>query len=178
MSTNLTPDINDHDNIQGSPEAIITLVEYGDYLCPHCGHAYPIVKQLQQEFGDQLKVIFRNFPLRKIHPLASPAAVAAEAAAQQGKFWEMHDLIFENQANLQKSSFAILAEQIGLNMTQFNRDIEDPQMTQKVDLDFESGIMSGVNGTPTFFVNGTRYNGSWEAEELAIFFNTLINNKS
>lgn len=175
MSTSLKPKVNDIDNIQGNPDAVITLVEYGDYQCPHCGHAYPIVKQLQKEFGDKLKLVFRNFPLRKIHPLANAAAIATEAAAKQSKFWEMHDAIFENQEYLDANSFIFFADQLGLDMDQFNNDTAEANIIQKVDDDFESGIISGVNGTPTFFINGIRYNGSWELPDLSAELTSLLN---
>lgn len=174
MSTQLKPleDVTDH--VQGNPGAPITLVEYGDYQCPHCGHAYPIVKQIQKHLGDQLKFIFRNFPLKKAHPLAMAAALAAEAAGRQNKFWEMHDTIFENQLYLNEDSFRLFAEDLGLDLDQFNRDINDEELVDEVDSDFGSGIVSGVNGTPTFFINGMRYNGSCETADLLSALNLAI----
>lgn len=174
MSTNLKPQVTPRDNIQGSPEAVITLVEYGDYQCPHCGHAYPIVKELQEAFKDQLKLVFRNFPLRNIHPLAESAAIAAEAAGRQDRYWEMHDLIFERQRDMHGNSFREFAQELGLDLEQFEKDSNDKEIIEKVESDFESGILSGVNGTPTFFINGTRYNGSWEFEDLAIVLKEMI----
>lgn len=174
MSTQLKPIVGTADNIQGNPAAAITLVEYGDYQCPHCGHAYPIVKEIQQNFGDRLKFVFRNFPLKNIHPLAVPAAIASEAAARQDKFWEMHDVIFENQENLHGNSFRHFAEDIGLDLAQFERDSKDSGIFEKVDTDFESGIMSGVNGTPTFFINGIRHNGPHETADLLAAINEVM----
>jgi len=175
MTTKLKPEVTQNDNIQGNSNAVITLVEYGDYQCPHCGHAYPIVKQIQEQFGDKLKFVFRNFPLQNIHELAVPAAVASEAIGKQNKFWEMHDAIFENQRELNDNSFTKFADQLGADVKQFNEDRNDKIILDKVEGDFESGIVSGVNGTPTFFINGIRYNGSWEFSELAATINEIIN---
>jgi len=175
MSQNLKPQVSLRDNIQGNPKAGITLVEYGDYQCPHCGHAYPIVKQLQEQFGDSLKLVFRNFPLRNIHPLAAAAAIAAEAAGKQGRYWEMHDVIFENQRDMHPGSFSEFAKELGLELEQFEIDRRDREIISKVEEDFESGIMSGVNGTPTFFINGARYNGNWEYDAFAEHLNTMMN---
>lgn len=166
MSTQLKPLISAIDNSQGTTEALLTLVEYGDYQCPHCGHAYPIVKEIQELFGDKLRFVFRNFPLKNIHPLAVSAAIATEAAGNQDKFWEMHDVIFENQKFLHGNSFIHFAEDLGLDIAQFENDCTDSHIIEKVEQDFESGIVSGVNGTPTFFINGIRYNGSYETADL------------
>jgi protein-disulfide isomerase len=176
MSSQLKPMVSVIDNSQGNPDAILTLVEYGDYQCPHCGHAYPIVKQLQKDFGDKLRFVFRNFPLKNIHVFATPAAIAAEAAAKQNKFWEMHDVIFENQQDLHGNSFRLFAKNLGLDIVQFDNDCNDKDIIEKVEQDFESGIISGVNGTPTFFINGIRYNGRNEIEDLATALNDAINN--
>src|SRR5688572_25542695 len=112
----LKPPVSNHDHIQGNVNAAIELVEYGDYQCPYCGQAYPIVKAIQEQFGDNLKFVFRNFPLAKIHPQATMAAIAAEAAAKQKRFWEMHDIIFENQRNLLTKSLVEYARRIGLDL--------------------------------------------------------------
>ena len=138
------------------------LVEYGDYQCGHCGYAYPIIKAVQREMGNNLQFVFRNFPLNEPHPDAFKAAVAAEAAALQNKFWEMHDIIYENQERLDWESLTIYAEKIGLNADRFQDDIQKDTVTDKVESDFESGIRSGVNGTPSFFINGEKYDGDWE----------------
>ena len=162
----LKPPVGNNDHMQGNKNAPIELVEYGDYQCPHCGRAYPIIKNLQEKLGSKLKFIFRNFPLSEIHPDATNAAVAAEAAGAQGKFWEMHDIIFENQLHLSDAHLMKYAASIGLDIAQFKTDFEESRAMEKVENDFESGVISGVNGTPTFFVNGERYNGSWEGEDL------------
>ena len=162
----LTPPVGDQDQQTGNLQATVTLVEYGDYQCPHCGHAYPLVKQLLTEKGDAFRFVFRNFPLNEVHPVAMMAALAAEAAGKQEKFWQMHDLIFEQRQNLSGDILLNLAEQAGLNLQQFANDWRQQSTTDKVESDFESGIRSGVNGTPTFFVNGallTGYDGSYQS---------------
>lgn len=162
----LRPPVSEKDHMEGNPDALIELVEYGDYQCPHCGKAYPIVKRMQEALGDKLKFIFRNFPLAKIHPEATMAAIATEAAARQGKYWEMHDIIFENQEYLDRDSLFEMAGEFDLDMEKFALDMDDPALAQKVESDFESGIRSGVNATPTFFINGEKYNNGWEGERM------------
>jgi len=158
MST-LKPSVSENDHVQGAESASVEIVEFGDYECPHCGDAYPIVKEIQETFRDQIKFVFRNFPLQEAHPLSFPAALAAEAAATQGKFWEMHDAIYENQYRLSESIFDELAETIGLDLDKFKEDFKSNEIRQKIEGDFESGIRSGVNGTPSFYVNGTKFDG-------------------
>ena len=166
MSSILKPAVNSNDHIWGNINAPIELVEYGDYQCEHCGHAYPIIKAVQQEMGSNLKFVFRNFPLSEVHPDAFKAAVAAEAAALQKKFWEMHDIIYENQERLTWEDLFLYADKIGLNLKLFKDDIRKDTIIAKVEADFESGIRSGVNGTPSFFINGKKYEGNWEEYEL------------
>jgi protein-disulfide isomerase len=170
----LKPPVSERDHIQGNPNAKVELVEFGDYQCPHCGRAYPIIKQVQEALGDQLKFVFRNFPLAEIHPQARIAAVATEAANRQGKYWEMHDIVFENQQQLRLPQLLGYARTLGLNMEQFETDIGDDALTDIIDEDFESGVRSGVNGTPTFFIDGHKYTGSWEAEPLISFIREKI----
>ncbi|NIG54120.1 thioredoxin domain-containing protein [Chitinophaga sp. Cy-1792] len=146
-----------HDHTTGNPNASIVLVEYGDYQCPSCGEAYPLVKKLLQHHGDQILFVFRNFPLQEIHPAAMMSALAAEAATHQDKFWEMHDLIFENQAALSVQTLLRFAEELQLDMPRFERDWQSQDTMGTVEKDFTGGLRSGVNGTPTFFVNGQRY---------------------
>lgn len=160
----LKPKVSDRDHIQGNSSADLTIVEYGDYQCPHCGAAHPILKEMMAELGDQIRFVFRNFPLSEMHEYARPAALAAEAAALQGKFWEMHDAIYDNQQNLSTRFFMDLAEQLNLDVDQFKSDMQKESLEEKVEGDFESGMMSGVNGTPTFFVNGQKFDGG--AEDL------------
>ena len=157
----LTPAVTKADHVAGPADAPVTLVEYGDYECPHCGRAYLVVKAIQQELGSQLRFVFRNFPLAEAHPHARLAAQAAEAAAAQGKFWEMHDMIFEHQDALEGEDLLGYAKSLGLDVAKFARDLEAKENVKRVRDDFRSGVRSGVNGTPTFFVNGIRYDGSW-----------------
>lgn len=160
----LKPSVSTTDHAQGNLNADLVIVEYGDYQCPYCGAAYPVLKEIMKEYGSQVKFVFRNFPLSEMHQYARAAAIAAEAADLQGKFWEMHDAIYENQQNLDELYLFKLAENIGLNIAQFKEDIQKAELEEKVDSDFESGIMSGVNGTPSFFINGNKFNGG--AEDL------------
>jgi protein-disulfide isomerase len=148
--------VNSKDHHLGNVNANITLIEYGDFQCPHCRRAHPFIKRLLKERGNDLHFVFRNFPLQEIHPHAYVAAIMAEAAGKQGKFWEMHDLIFENQDRLNTNFLLSLAQDIGLDMAQFARDSKSDEVQNKIETDFESGVRSGVNGTPTFFINGSK----------------------
>jgi protein-disulfide isomerase len=162
MSTHLKPPVSSQDHVQGPAQASIEIVEYGDYQCPHCAAAYPVIKKIQEKFGDQIRFVFRNFPLAESHEYAIPAAIATEAAALQDKFWEMHDVIYENQQSLSEDGLLQMAEKIGLNLPKFKQDIQKEDLQEKVEADFESGVRSGVNGTPSFFVNGTKFDGGAE----------------
>ncbi len=162
LRVSVTPD----DHIQGSDEAPITLVEYGDYECPHCGAAHDIVKQLQKHYGKGLRFVFRNFPLAQIHAQAEAAAEAAEFAGANGKFWEMHDAIFENQQRLGMKLLLELAGRIGLAGDGLRKSLESHEYAAKVRQDFLGGVRSGVNGTPAFFINGVRHDGANDFETL------------
>jgi protein-disulfide isomerase len=162
----LTVSVTEKDHAQGPPDAPATLVEYGDYECPYCGASYPIVKRLREALGDRLRFVFRNFPLNSVHPHASVAAQAAEAAAAQGKFWEMHDMLFEHQSNLADADLTQYALKLGLEPYRFQSDLSSERFADKVQADFRGGVRSGVNGTPTFFINGVRYDGPNRYEEL------------
>lgn len=158
--------VNPADHHQGNANAAMTLVEYGDFQCPYCRRAHPLVKRLLLEKGDELHFVFRNFPLRKIHPHAYSAAVTAEAAGKQNKFWQMHDLIFENQNKITPNYLLFLAVSIDLDLAQFARDSKSEDIRNKIETDFESGIRSGVNQTPSFFLNGRRiltYNETYDS---------------
>lgn len=167
----LTPPVSANDHAAGPDDAPVTLVEYGDYECPYCGMAHFIVQKARGELGTQLRFVFRNFPLAEAHPHARLAAQAAEAAAAQGRFWEMHDTLFEHQDALEADDLLSYAKSLGLDTAQFARDLEAGTYEKRVRDDFRNGVRSGVNGTPTFFVNGTRYDGSWANE--AAFIRTL-----
>jgi protein-disulfide isomerase len=148
----------DRDHIQGPADAPLTLLE--------CGAAYPIVKQVQSQMGNRLRFVFRNFPITTSHPHAEHAAEAAEAAASQGKFWEMHDLLYENQKRLEDADLHRYAEQLGLDVQRFAEDLANGAHIGRVREDFMSGVRSGVNGTPTFYVNGLRHDGDYQLESL------------
>jgi protein-disulfide isomerase len=166
-TSELTLPVDDaRDHIQGPADAPVTLLEYGDYECPFCGAAYPIVKEVQSRMADRLRFVFRNFPISTSHPHAERAAEAAETAASQGKFWEMHDLLYENQAHLDDPDLHRYAEELGLDVQAFDDDLVSGAHAGRVREDFMSGVRSGVNGTPTFYVNGLRHDGSYELETL------------
>ncbi|HET6251333.1 MAG TPA: thioredoxin domain-containing protein [Tepidisphaeraceae bacterium] len=167
MSTLHVP-VTPQDHIQGSPDARIVLVEYGDYQCPHCGHANPIIKRVQNHFGKELAFVFRNFPLNQIHEEAEDAAEAAEFAGAKGVFWEMHDAIFENQEMLGVALLEELAEKLGLAPADLTAALEQNTYTERVKADFMGGVRSGVNGTPTFFINGQRHDGAFEYDDLVM----------
>ena len=156
----------ERDHTQGPADAPVTLVEYGDYECPYCGAAYPIIKQVQERMGEKLRFVFRNFPITTSHPHAEQAAEAAEAAASQGSFWEMHDLLYENQRRLEDEHLRTYAEQLGLDLESFDRDLAEHVHAARVREDFMSGVRSGVNGTPTFYINGARHDDSYEVNTL------------
>jgi len=163
---NLTLPVADRDHIQGPIDAPFKLLEYGDYECPACGQAYPIVQALQKKLGNRLCFAFRNFPLAIPHPHAMHAAEAAEAAGAQGHFWEMHDLLFENQAALDDQSLARYAGTLGLDAERLIREALAGEYWPRIHQDFVTGARGGVNGTPTFFVNGVHYHGGRDVEEL------------
>lgn len=166
MTTLQTP-VNDRDQQTGNLESELTLIEYGDYQCPYCRHAHPLVQRLLRERGRELRFVFRHFPLKKIHAQAAMAALSAEAAGRQGKFWQMHDLLFENQHRFpEKMLFHGLAMELGLNLDRFITDLDDAEIASKVETDFRGGIYSGVNRTPTFFLNTEKvelYNGTYDS---------------
>jgi Na+:H+ antiporter, NhaA family len=152
------------DHVSGSDSAP-TLLEYGDFECPYCAQAYVEVKRAQRRLGDGVRFVFREFPLDK-HPHARDAALAAEAAALQGRFWEMHDKLFEARGRLSRADLAGYAEQLGLDMTRFERDLDSRELAARVDEDFRSGLESGVDGTPSFYLDGERYDGYYGADAL------------
>ena len=158
--------VTESDHIQGSADAPVTLVEYGDYECPHCGHAHPIVKLVQKHFGERLRFVFRNFPLTEVHPNAESAAEAAEFAGVKERFWEMHDGIYENQEAIGLPLLIELAEALELPVPDLRIALETQQFEPRVREDFRGGVRSGVNGTPTFYINGHRHDGPFELEDL------------
>ncbi|MEP6731754.1 MAG: thioredoxin domain-containing protein [bacterium] len=164
----LKPPVNDNDHALGNSDAPVTLVEYGDYECPHCARAHPRVKALQKRFGDRMRFVFRNFPLSEVHPHALHAAQAAESVSAHANavaFWKMHDLLFENAQEhedaLDDDHLVTYARAAGTNGEEVQLDLERGAFSEQVRADFLSGVRSGVNGTPTFFINGVRYDGDW-----------------
>jgi protein-disulfide isomerase len=173
-STLVLPVSEDRDHIHGPVDAPVTLVEYGDYECPYCGEAYPIVKQIQERLGKQLRFVFRNFPISTAHPHAEYAAEAAEAAAAQDRFWEMHDHLYEHQQRLRIDDLRSYARAIELDLDLFDKELAEHVHADRVHQDFMSGVRSGVNGTPTFFINGMRHDDSYDFETLLTALNRAI----
>ena len=153
------------DHVRGAPDGRVTLVEYGDFQCPYCGDAYPIVKQLLLDY-DWLRFSFRHMPLPDLHPRAPAAAEAAEAAAAQDRFWDMHDRLFENQHALRDEELREHAAALGLDAERFDRELREGVHRERVQEDYESGARSGLPSTPRFFVNGAMHLGSANEREL------------
>ncbi len=170
----LVEPVNADDHSRGNEGAAITLVEYGDYECPYCAMADPVVKQLLEEFGEDLRLIFRNLPLADVHPHAEQAAEFAEAVALQGKFWEMHDALFKNRKDLTEPALRNYASDVGAEAKRLDEDLESGAPRRRVDADLESAIRSGANGTPTFFINGERYDASWSYEPFAEYLHGVL----
>jgi protein-disulfide isomerase len=165
--------VGNSDHYQGDLNAPIVLVEYGDYECSYCGSAYPIIKKIQKHLGKDLCFVFRNFPLAESHPHAQHAAEAAEIAAASGKFWEYHDRLYENQDALDDGSLVGYAGGLGINEDDFSDELQSGKYENKVQEDFMGGVESGVNGTPSFFVNGSRYDGDWDYEPFMEYLSSL-----
>jgi protein-disulfide isomerase len=161
----------ERDHISGSADGSIRLLEYGDYECPFCGEVRPIIKEIQRRLGNNLLFAFRNFPLTNIHPHSEHAAEAAEAAGAQGNFWGMHATLFENQGALEDEDLAEYAVELGLDEKRLIREVTSSVYAPRIREDFKSGVRAGVNGTPTFFINGERYDG---ARDLKHLLNALI----
>jgi len=156
----------ERDHVQGSADGSIKLLEYGDYECPFCADAQPIVKEIQRRLGDNLLFAFRHFPLANIHPHSEHAAEAAEAAGAQENFWEMHEILFENQGALEDENLAEYAAELGLDQKRLIREVTSGAYAQRIREDFRNGERGGVNGTPTFFINGERYDGEFDLKYL------------
>lgn len=156
-----------HDHGRGDPDAPVVLVEYGDYQCPYCAAAHPITKELLHSFRRNLAFVFRHFPLTEVHPLAFPAAQTAEFAGERDRFWEMHDALYTNQPRLSLQTLLGLAEALGLPADELEAALANGRYADKIRSDFRSGVRSGVNGTPCFFINGVRHDGPWSYDGLA-----------
>lgn len=162
----LADPVGERDHLLGRPTAPITLVEYGDYECPSCLNAVPIIKEVRAALGDRVRFVFRHFPQSSVHPSASMAAEAAEAAGDQRKFWEMHEALFAHQKELDSIDLAHLALTLGLEIYKFEASRASPLVRKRVEAHHASGLASGVKGTPTFFINSRRYVGPHDAASL------------
>lgn len=163
--------VSSRNHVQGLAAVPVTFVEYGDYECPSCGAAYPIVKEVQRRLGARLRFVFRNFPLTTVHPHAQHAAEAAEAAGAQGRFWEMHDTLLGHQEALTDKALIGYAKALGLDVIRFAHDLRQHRYAARVREDLASGARSGVNGTPTFFINGWRHDAPYDLEALMVTVN-------
>jgi protein-disulfide isomerase len=159
--------INEHDHVFGDADAPVALVEYGDYQCPHCQAAQQHVELVLRQFGPDLRFVYRHFPLTTVHPMAEPAAEAAEFAGAHGRFWQMHPALFANGAQLSGAILLALATQLGLDPAELRAALAQRTYAPKVEADFAGGIRSGVNGTPCFFINGRRHDGGYDAMTLS-----------
>jgi len=162
----LTRPVGDDDHIRGPIDAPLTLLEYGDFECPHCGAAHAIIEQVRARLAPRLRFVYRHFPLTNVHPHAEAAAEAAEAAGAQGRFWEMHDRLFEHQDALEDDDLVTHGRMLGLDLEQFVEELGTGVHAPRVRRDFLSGVRSGVNGTPSFYINGVRHDGGYDAASL------------
>lgn len=160
--------LRDDDHVAGPDTAPITLVAYCDFECPYCGRAYPIIKRLQARLEERFRFVFRHFPLIHKHPLAQQAAEASEAAAAQSRFWPMHDLLFKHQEALERSDLCAYAESLDLDVGRFEQDLADRVHKERVDEDVRSGRLTGVKGTPTFFINDALHADEDTLERLVL----------
>ncbi len=158
--------LRDDDHIRGGSDPEITLVEFGDYECPGCGEAYGVIRRIEAEMGEALRFVFRQFPYSRIHPHAELAAQAAESAGAQGRFWEMHDLLFQHQQALEFKNLIGYSKQLYLDTHQFKDDLKTEKYIERVRADFRTGVQNGVFGTPTIFLNGIRHNDNCDYDTL------------
>jgi protein-disulfide isomerase len=165
-TTRLLLPIHEEDHVYGAESPPYTLVEYGDYECPDCGRLFDIIRNLQLTVGEHLRVVYRHYPLSGIHPRALEAAEAAEAAGKQGRFWEMHELLFQNQSALQSKNLIAYAESLRLDVDRFSRELKKRLYEDRVREDFRRGVQNGVYKTPGLFLNGVRHDGAWDRDTL------------
>lgn len=165
-TTDLLLPIDDKDHVQGLGSAEFTLVEYGDYECPDCGRLFEILRELRITLGEHLRIVYRHYPYSGVHPHAQEAAEAAEAAGAQGRFWEMHNLLFQHQNALQRRDLLTYAESLSLDVSRFHRELTERVYQEHVREDFRHGVQNGVFSTPGLFLNGQRYDGAWDKHTL------------
>jgi protein-disulfide isomerase len=170
--------VSERDHIKGPASALVTLVEYGDYECPYCGAAYPVVEEILRAMGKRLRFVFRHFPLSQMHPHAQDAAEAAEAAAAQDKFWDMHGMLYTHQEALDESDLLTYAVALGLDPKPVRKALEEDAYLDRVREDFISGARSGVNGTPSFFIEGVRYDGPHDFDSFLAVLVEAADNKA
>jgi protein-disulfide isomerase len=170
----LMPPVSERDHVRGNPRAPATLLEFGDYECPYCGAAHPIVRRVHQRMGDRMRFVFRHFPLAQVHPHARTAAEAAEAAGAQGMFWEMHDTLYEHQHALDDLHLIEYATEIGLDVARFQLELASHAHAARVREDYLSALRSGANATPTFFINGRRHDGSYDEQALILALEAAV----
>ncbi|MBI2644137.1 MAG: DsbA family protein [Candidatus Wildermuthbacteria bacterium] len=182
-SAYLAAAVSSADHAKGNRDAKIVLVEYGDFQCPACALYEPVVEQLEEDYGDRMTFIYRHFPLRNVHAQADLAAQASEAAALQGRFWEMHDLLYQNQNEWAKNDkaeeiFVGYAVSLGLDKERFSQDMNSDAVKTKVENDFQGGVKSGVNGTPNFYLNGKKIENPGSYDEFKQLLNQELERNS
>jgi protein-disulfide isomerase len=173
MSVLRTP-VSSRDHSKGPTSAMITIVEYADFQCPYCGQQYAVLQELAARFTTDLRIVYRHFPLTEIHAYAMIAAETAEAAGAQGMFWQMHDLLYRNQPRFDPDGLLEYAEALDVDLDQMARDLETSRHRDRIRDDVLGGVQSGVNGTPTLFINGDRYDGTLELAALTRFLERVV----
>ena len=167
------------EQVRGASDASVTLVEYADFQCPACASYHDALDETFAEYGDRVKFVFRHFPLKQIHPNAEPAARASLAAGKQGKFWEMHDILFERQRDWSghinaKKTFHEYASELGIDMTQYALDVDSDEIKDAVNESFNEGFSAGVNSTPTFYLNGEKIKPASSIESFRSFIDPAL----
>jgi protein-disulfide isomerase len=166
--------ISEDDWILGAPDAPVTILEYGDFECPYCGMAHPVLQSLVAENQETIRLIYRHFPITNIHPHAFPAAEAAEAAGAQGRFWEMHDMLFTHQDQLEDDDLVAYAAALDLNVERFDQEMRGHRHRYEVQRDFRRGIQDGANGTPTLFINRLRYDRPRDYDSMMLAITAIL----
>ncbi|MBA2277413.1 MAG: thioredoxin domain-containing protein [Chloroflexia bacterium] len=174
VTNELTQPLNAQDHVRGGADAPVTLVEYGDFECPFCGETYQVVRALERRFGDRFRHVFRHYPLPDVHPYAQRAAEASESAAAQGRFWEMHDYLFEHQPSLSVPDLLRYAADLDLDIERVSEELAERTHRERVLADLATGEQSGVEGTPTFFLNGRRVEQGWNRKSLTVMIEAMV----